>query len=296
MSLFSLFKPKNSSGIFIPDGKGFRELAEPVAVRNIKGIAEHLGYHVDQIDAYRCKKGTEDQGIHNVITEIFSGKTIFVFTMDHVTNLSGKMVGHFMKDYQLAEVFDTLHTKIILDKGIKNRSLDIGFLSRVLNIPDPADNGVFFVERLNFYLYFSDGKLESYQSANGLNEWGNHFREYRPDLLEAYKKEAALFWGNDLPKILNEINRQAEAWSLAPGAAGNKFVHLHKSKEGNVNFVMLCVAHYGYLISLTDFLTINHGRYRQVSSLDVDVTVYAVGQFDYSFLGHKLVGTSVRVK
>jgi hypothetical protein len=51
MGLFN-FSKKESSGIFIPKDGGYVELTESIENDSINGIAEYLGYELNQIHTY----------------------------------------------------------------------------------------------------------------------------------------------------------------------------------------------------------------------------------------------------
>ena len=169
-----------------------------------------------------------------------------------------------------------------MDSGIKNRSLDVTFLSRVLNIEDSSPNGVFYVERIDLYLYFLNGNLVDYQSSSGLNEWAKVWKSINPSVLEDYQKWAQTYKGNDMSSVIEEINAQAEAWASVPEGWHNKYVKLHSTKLNTVNFVMLMVCHYGKPITLDYFLKINLGRYKMIESKS-GVKKFKVDRFIYEF-------------
>ncbi|MEI6950367.1 hypothetical protein V9K67_24510 [Paraflavisolibacter sp. H34] len=277
MKLFPSFKKKESSGIFIPDQTGFAELKDEIKNSSINGIAEHLGYHPDQAHSYF---GNFDQNadVKHVIVEIFTKNIVFVLTQTTVTQLNKRQVDHFLRDFELSEVFDSITTRDILQEGIQNKSLKIDFLSRVLSIQDPDPNGLFYIESIGLYLYFFDGFLVSIQSSDGLSHWAKHFKQLNPQFIGQYEHVAKLYWGNNLPKVINEINIQSDALADLPDGMKNHYIHLHETKFGTINFAMLHVCHYNKEISLRDFREINHGRFQQTGPFE-----YVVDRFKYEF-------------
>lgn len=278
MNLSTLFGGnKQSSGLFIPDNSGFKELTDEIPIKSINAISEHLGYHPDQVYSYY--EGQESKSdISNVIVEVFSRNIVFVLTKDTVTKLDKKRVDNYLRNFTVKNVFNSYTSESILEDGIENKSLKIGFLARVLNIEDPEQNGMIFVESLGLYLFFIDGYLVNFQSSDGLNEWAKFWKDRNTNLFSSYEKTAKLYWGNDINKVIEEINIQADSWAKIPQAMDNEYITLHKTKFGTVNFTMLLVCHYNHGLSFYDFTTINHGRYKEIG-----VGKYKVDKFAYEF-------------
>lgn len=264
MSLSTLFGGnKKSSGLFVPDKSGFKELTDEIAFKSINDISEHLGYHPDMIYTYNEGQDS-NSGIINVIVEIFTRNIVFVLTKDSVTKLDKKRVENYFRNFTIKGVFNSYTTEDILKEGIQNRSLKMDFLARVLNILEPEQDGMFYIDSLELYLYFIDGYLVNFQSSDGLNEWAKHWKQINKDLFLSYEKTAKLYWGNNISKVINEINIQADSWAKTPDAMNNEFISLHETRFGTINFAMLLVCHYNYDLSLSDFITINHGRYKEI--------------------------------
>lgn len=278
MNFLKIFDRNNkSSGIFIPKKSEFIELTDEISFKSINGITEHLGYHTDQAHGY-FETLEKDSGITNIIVEIFSNNIIFVLTKDTVTKLKKSKVDNYMRNFDVNKVFNSYTTESILEYGVENSSLNIDFLSKVLNIEEPEQDGMFYASSIEYYLYFVDGFLVSFQSADGLNEPAKDWKQSLPVFFRDLEKVTKLYWGNNLSSVINEINLQAEAYTKIPFIMKNEFLELHKTKHGTINFVMLLVCHYTYMISFEDFAIINHGRY-----FKLDTNKYLVDRFIYEF-------------
>ncbi len=268
---------KKSSGLFIPCNTEFIELTDKIPFKSINGISEHLGYHPDQVHAYY--EGQESKSdIINVIVEIFSNNVIFVLTKDTVNKLSKKSVENYLRNFSVKKVFNSYTTENILETAVENKSLKMDFLARILKIEDPEEDGMYYVESLEYYLYFVDGYLVSFQSSDGLNESAKNWKQNSPTYFRGFEKVSRLYWGNDITSVINEINTQADAWSKIPFVGSNEFLDLHETEYGTTNYVMLLVCHYNYGISLKDFITVNHGRFIKVAP-----NKYRVNKFSYEF-------------
>jgi hypothetical protein len=183
-----------------------------------------------------------------------------------------------MRNFNLTKVFNSYIVESILENGVKNSSLKIDFLSKVLNIEDPEPDGMFYAASIEYYLYFVDGVLVSFQSADGLNEPAKNWKQSIPDYFRDLEAVTKLYWGNNLSSVINEINMQADAYTKVPFIMDNEFLDLHKTKHGTINFVMLLVCHYNYKMSFDDFAIVNHGRF-----IEIDTNKYLVDRFIYEF-------------
>src|SRR5882762_8725220 len=96
---------KKSSGIFIPYGNGFVELTDTVENTSLNGIAQHLGYQIEQIYVYFGDFSDKNK-IKQVVLEVFSKNIIYVYTDHTLTEINSKDVDYFLRDYSIAEIFD----------------------------------------------------------------------------------------------------------------------------------------------------------------------------------------------
>jgi hypothetical protein len=282
MRLFPWNK-KQSSGIFVCQKNGtYTEFTGKAGNNSINDIASHLGYHPDEAFTYHCNSSPEAP-IQNVIFEIFTQNVIFVLTPKTITKLTSKMVNAYLKDFSFKKVYNRMYTGFILDNGIKNKSLKIDYLSKVLGIEDPEPDGMFYIKSLSLNLFFIDGVLVSYQSSDGLSHWAKQLQGSNPSFISAYEEVARKFHGTDLGRVINEINVQADAWAAIPKVSENEFIELHRSSYGTINFEMLQVCHYGKQISFTEFHDINKGRYSDISQPGDLIKRYSLDRFMYEF-------------
>lgn len=151
---------------------------------------------------------------------------------------------------------------------------------------------MFYTSKLDLHLYFNNGILTDYQSADGLRTAARFWKQYSSYFLGCYEIEAQTYWGDDVGKILNEINIQSDAWSQTPNASKNEFVPQHYAGNDTVNYKMLMVYHYDQPITLNEFLEVNHGRYKTIGANENPNTKrMSAGNYYYDFdPSGKLVG------
>lgn len=281
-NFLSFLKTKKSSGIFVPYGREYIELKDEIKDNSINGITRHLGYK--PIEAYTYFGDFNPESIvRHVVLEIFTENIIFVLTKDNISKLDSEKVKEFMKKFKPEEEYGIINIKDILLDGIEEKSFEIGFLSRVLNLENPAQNGIYRVEKLGVNLSFAEGILVSFKLDNELGEWARHFKSINPELVANYARVAKIFWGEDYDKIFDEVNLQFEALANTPEGVKNKFIDLHREKYGTINFFMLIVCHYGQKVNLEQFETINKGRFKVVSSSNENIEIRSLGNFFYEF-------------
>lgn len=274
---------KLSTGYFVPFGSEFKELLNAPANASFDDISAHLGYHSDQIHMFL---GDYDptSDIQAIGFEIFTTNIAFVCTQKSVVKLTDAEVGNFSKKFRFQDEFDDVTVSGILEEGIKNGSLTIEFLAKVLDLTDPQPTGIYFDGKFGLYLYFNNGLLTDVQPADGLNEWAKHFKQLNPQFIGRYENVARKYWGQDIAKITAEINIQASALADTPNSVNNEFVYLHEAELGTINFKMLMVCHYDHEIIMDEFKQINHGRYKHLpGQFDIGLQKYTVGKFLYEF-------------
>jgi hypothetical protein len=268
--------------VFASTPTGFKLVTDMPANASINMMTEHLGHTITNVFTF-WHDYNESYNIQFVALEIFSRNIVYVATKNDVYNLDSNKVARFIKNLDDADIYDSYDVKDRLSKGIEQKTLSKDFLSKVLELNDIDNNGVFYSSKLDVYLYLSDGLLVDFQVADGLDIWAKRWKQIRPDLLAQYQETALYYWGNDHKAILNEINKQADAWANTPQAMHNEFIDLHRNQFGAVNFQMLLVCHYGKKVSLKDFLIINRGRYRRLPNTPDGDLVYESGGFLYNF-------------
>jgi hypothetical protein len=263
--------------VFVSDTNGFKKLTSIPSNASANAICEHLGHHPDQV-SFEFDSGIESD-YYIVGFEIFSKNILFVSAKEGVESVDASKLTTFVKKRTEKELYNSLDAESILSEGIDNKSLSSAFLGRVLAIKDVELDGVFFVEKLGMYLYFSNGYLVDFQASDGLKKWAKYWRQLNPNIINGYETEAKKYWGNDQKRVLHEVNVQADALADLPMNMDNEFIPLHTNKNGLVNFRMLLACHHDRPISLTNFLAINHGRYQELPSQGK----YRLDRFDYLF-------------
>lgn len=282
MKILSSLTRKKSTGSFVPDRQGgFIEFTN-TNYSSFEELAGLLGYSPDSLHTYIPRKFKPDGAIQTVITEAFTQNVVFVKTLKSVIRLNPDMVNRYMRGFDPAEEYSDIVKADILERGIANKSLSIGFLAKVLNLGEPSPGGVFYAKDLGLYLYFENGYLSDTQPADGLGKWAKHWQAVNPDFIAGYEEEARRYWGTDTRKILWEVNQQAEALANLPNATQNEYAELHRTESGVVNWIMLMVAHYNMPISLTQFVSINHGRFNELVD---EPKIMQLGRFAYWFGG-----------
>lgn len=281
--MFNLFKKKQSSGVFIPDGNEFREVTDKIEDASLNGISIHLGYHPDQLRFYFGQFNMEYE-IQQVAFEFLTDNIAFVLTKTTVDKVDKKKLQYFLKDFKVTEEFDSVTIRDTLQSGIENKSLKKDFLTKVLDLEiDESDGGVIYSEKIGMYLYFSNGHLTDFQSADGLNEWTKYLRELNETLFSSYVKVAQKYWGDNRKMVENEINIQGQSLMSTPNALKNEFVDRHRAEFGTINFFMLLVCHYNQDVNEDTFKMINHGRYKQLDNSGDVIKKYKYNDFILSF-------------
>ena len=140
-----------------------------------------------------------------------------------------------------------------------------------------------YSKKIGLYLFFSNGYLIDFQSADGLNEWARYLRELNETLFDSYVKVAQKYWGDNRKMIENEINVQGQSLASTPNALKNEFVGKHGGELGTVNFFMLLVCHYNQDVNEATFKMLNNGRYRKLENNGDVIRRYEYKDFILNF-------------
>ena len=268
---------------FVPSENGFRPIMDAPDNASVNVIIEHLGFHKSTVFSFWHEASyDEKRDIRYVLFEVLSKNVLCVATQDRISNISKEKLYEFVNKLEDDALYSSYNVDDTLQQGIENKSFTSEFLTRILGLKYTTPTGVFFSDKLDKYLFFTDGLLTDYQLADGLDVWAKRWKQVRPDLLASQQATASYYWGSNQRAILSEVNRQADAWADIPQAANNEFVELHRNQFGAINFEMLRVCHYDRSMKLREFVVTNHGRYRRLPSRE-DVSVYACGRFTYKF-------------
>jgi hypothetical protein len=277
INLFKFIKTKKIERIFIPKENKFEKLDYKSSGFSINDIIYHLGYHPTQIHSYFGDYKNKKK-IHVIGFEIFSDNIIFILTKNGTKYLKLRDIELFLKRFKFEDMFDSIEIKDTLLKGIEERTLKFDFLNKVLNLKNTLTDGEVYAEKIGVFLFFIEDYLVSFKFDNDLAEWTRYFKNLNPGIISNYAKEAKIYWNDDYDKIFYEVNSQCDALANVPYTFSNEFINLHKNKYGNINFFMLLVCHYGKIINIDEFKTINKGRFESIQS-----NKFELGKFVYEF-------------
>lgn len=278
----SFFNKRTSTGIFIFTGRGFKEYKGEIGNGSIDSITIKLGYHPDQV--YTTFETDPKGEINFILFEIFTRNIVCVSTSQNVTYITEKDIKRYLGNFSVTKEFTSIRIGDHLTTGIENASLTIDFLTKVLKLKNSSNNGMFYSERINTYLYFTDGLLTDFLYEDGLFPWAKHLQEINKTVYGLISELAYKYWPQDSFQAKKEINIQCEAWSSIPDAYGNEFIPIHRTENGGANLHMIRVCHYAYPISISQFKEINYGRYEILNEDDANNTIsFKCGNFQYDF-------------
>ena len=271
-----------STGVFVPLKGAYVMDPNAPASASFNEIGEYFGYHPDQLYFYLGNYDVGDD-IYGVGYEYLTDKIIFVSTKSHVHDLSNSKVKEYTKGFDQEIEYDRPAVTEHLKEAVQNKSFTSQFVSRFLNVPID-DDSIIDAPLIGMYLYFNNGVLTDFQSSDGFNEWAKHLRQLNPKWMKAFERVAQKYWGNDVRRIIQELNLQASAYADLHDGLKNPYLQLHEAEEGTFNFRMLLVTHYSSPLALDQFKTINHGRYENIQDkVDSGLQKYIVGKFLYEF-------------
>lgn len=272
----------HSTGVFVPVNGTYIMDSKAPASASFNEIGEYFGYHPNQLHFYLGNYDTGDD-IYGVGYEYLTEKIVFVSTKSHVHELSASKVREYTSGFDPETEYDNPSVTEQLKEAIRNRSFSNKFASGIFNLPIGEDS-ITDVPLIGMYLYFNNGVLTDFQSSDGFNEWAKELRQLNPQWMKAFERVAQKYWGNDVPHIVQELNLQASAYADLHNGLKNQFLPLHEAEGGTYNFKMLLVTHYSLPLSLDQFKTINHGRYRQVNDKnETGLQKFTFGKFLYEF-------------
>ena len=206
MSIYDLFNKKTSSGLFVPDASGFKEVIAIPGNGSFNAVASDLGYNSEQwflhMDGYDPEAEIQGVGL-----EVFSGRILFVQTKKTVTCVDAAKLHHAIRNVN-EDLLSSPKITSVLSDGVANHSLSVGFLSRVLNLENADANGINYAEKIEMYLFFTSGVLSDFQPADGLGEYAKQWKQLNPGMLRTYEQVAKKYWGNNHKQVLHEINIQ----------------------------------------------------------------------------------------
>tara|TARA_B100000953_G_scaffold283958_1_gene263354 strand:- start:93 stop:1016 length:924 start_codon:yes stop_codon:yes gene_type:complete len=253
----STFANNGGFKTFVPKGNNYESIDVDIEPKSINNIVKFIGYNSDQFYTY-SDYDNKNSKIVVIILKIFTDDIICVLTDDTVTSISKKEVQNYLTGFDVKEEFSSYDIESTLKDGIENKSLTKQFLSEVFQ-KDISGNSI-IINQIGYELHFTNDILSSFNPSDGLNKWAKMWKNEYPSTFRKYNEAASRYW-DDENKILNEINKQADAFSNVPNGYQNEYIPLHTNPDGTINFKMLLVTHYTKDITLKEFKELNHGRY-----------------------------------
>ena len=280
--MLAIFKKKKSYGAYLKSKNGFEPLKDKIAKLSINDISSHLGYDSFHIHTFH-NSYKKRSNIDIVAFEVFTNNVVFMLVKDKFKKPTDRALRKFLRNFKYSEEYDSIFIRDYLLEGIANKSLNIEFLSKVLNIPKDNPNAEILVKKLDVKLFFVNGYLASFKLTNDLEEWARHLKNINKDIIANYARLSKKYWIDDYEMIFNEVNIQSEAFANTPSGYKNEFINLHRGEFNTINFLMLLVCHYNQKLTEYQFQNCNHGRCVKVNNINSGNQIYEFGKFNYYF-------------
>lgn len=276
LTIFVMLAVNSSAKIFVPDGTGGYKLRNDISGSlNTYEICKILGYEKGMF--YSVMNLGNNSDIYEVHFKIFTEDIICVFAQDNIQELTKQDVAKYLKDkdYDFYKTYGTWDREYDLSNGIKSGNLKIAFLSDVMgfNYNTNHVDTMTISKRFGYKLYFKNGTLYKFESADGLNKCSRAWEELYPDKYNLYYAKAQQYWGDDKDKILNDINIQAKSCYSIPSNF-MKYMDFFEDESGYINYKIIMTS-FNDKISLREFKDITYGEYKYVGERTVkNKTVY----------------------
>jgi len=280
--MFIMFTINSSAEIFVPDGTGGYKLRKDLwGSMNTFEICKSLGYEKGMF--YSLMTFDNKSDISEVHFKIFTEDIICVFANDNGQELTEQDVAKYLRDngYDFNKMYDAYNRESDLLDGIKSGNLKIAFLSDVMKFDYNISkvDTMIISDKFGYKLYFKNGILYKFESADGLNKYARMWKELCPDKYNMYYEKSEQYWGDDKDKILNDINIQAKSNYSIPSSL-MKYVDLFEDESGYINYKIMMVT-IKDKISLREFKDITYGKYKYVGESTIkNSTVYT---YDYQY-------------
>ncbi|HRH69217.1 MAG TPA: hypothetical protein PLB89_06915 [Flavobacteriales bacterium] len=219
---------------FVPRDGGFAKL--DVDAMSFNDMAEHLGYHPNQLRMY---SNYDDPTFYWVAFKIFTKDIVHIATSHDL--LTPTLVEQYVGDYKAK--YDSGDIEDILEEGVANASLTSDYLSEVLRLGTIDPNGSVVSQFLGYELVFMDGKLIGYNASDGFNKWAKLIKESNPKLFSSYVVAIRKRGGSE-ELVREEINAQGAAFASIPQGLLNPHIDRYRSSDGTIDFVKLKATHY----------------------------------------------------
>ena len=280
--MFIMFTINSSAKIFVPYGAGGYKLRNDLwGSLNTFEICKSLGYEKRMF--YSLMTFDNKSDIYEVHFKIFTEDIICVFANDNVQELTEQDVAKYLRDnnYDFNREYSTYSRESDLLAGIKSGNLKIAFLSDVMKFDYNISkvDTMIISDKFGYKLYFKNGMLYKFESADGLNKDARTWKELCPDKYNMYYEKSEQYWGDNKDKILNDINIQAKSCYSIPSNL-MKYMDLFEDESGYINYKIIMVT-LKDKISLREFKDITYGKYKYVGERTIkNSTVYT---YDYQY-------------
>lgn len=290
-----LFRKKNLFGVWIRNQDGFKLLEGEKSKGSINDISIHLGYNPYHIHTYHGNFNKKSN-IEIIAFEVFTKNIVFILVRNYKVRITQRHINRFLKKFEFKQEYDSVFVRDYLLEGIADKSLNIEFLSKVLEFQNENHNGEYYIKMLGVNLFFINGILASFKIDNDLEEWARHFQEVNKDLIANYARTAKKYWKDDYEMIYLEVNKQSEALANTPSGFLNEFIKLHRDEFNTVNFLMLLVCHYDLKINEKQFVHFNHGRFQRLVLEKANIKIYHLRKYAYYFDEKGQLNQTIKIK
>lgn len=269
VAIFFMFAIDSSAKIFVPDGNdGFRLRNDIPGSLSTFGICKSLGYEKEMF--YSFMNLDNDSDIYQVCFKIFTEEIICVFTQDNVQEITEKDISKFLKDndFDFNREYSIFDRESDLSDGIKYGTLGIKFLSDVMKFEYNMNetDAMVISEKFGYKLFFKNGVLYKFESADGLNRWSRQWKERFPYQYNKYYEKSKNYWVDDEKKILNDINLQAQSWAHIPSNF-MEVISLFEDNDGYINYRIIDACIYIQKMNLREFKDISYGDYKYIGEI-----------------------------
>lgn len=176
-------------------------------------------------------------------------------------------------DEWLSTLYDTMNyeEEDILNEGIENRTISQAYIENVCRQKargNTLDNG-------KYTFTFRDGYLVDFNSSGGLSAYA---RDYLDS--DAYIHEAQKWYGNDMSRIIREVNLQAECLMNTDKDIILSSVNRRKFSypNGYCNFIAMASHFKSYDVDLSDVIDSMHGNYETIEKSALFTKIKAYGE------------------
>lgn len=240
--------------------------------RSINEITEAFGFATSQIHVVFLHKSPVFQCI---AVRIFTKQVEFVLIKEDVAPTI-PMLKQVLEAIDWESEYASDSIEDMLERGIADKSLHLEYLNSVLDLKE-RQASVYYAPTLELYLNFNEELLIGFTSADWTSAESKWLKKVNGKMYSKILSEAKKFHNSEL-EAMEEVNIQCDSLQGVPEVVRNKFIPLHISKDGNINFYNLLIVHYDKVVPIQEFKRVNKGRFIALSELELEV-----GNFIYKF-------------